>query len=311
MGARTGLDLNALRSVAAVAEAGGFTAAAERLGVTKARVSLDVARLEAQLGAGLFTRTTRRSTLTEAGAALLRDGLEPLRRLEAALGALGSPRGGLSGSLRVACTADQTMHALGRTVVEFAALHPGVQVDLRSSDRVVDLVEEGIDVAIRFGWLRDSSQRATRLGDFTQHVVAAPAYLKRRGTPRAPEDLAQHDWIALSLMPRPLTWSFSGPGGAQRSVRMSARLRTDSSLALRALLEAGGGVSVVDQFNAEAGLRAGTLVRLLPGWQLPAGGVHAVYPPGRHLPPKVRAFVEFYAASLARERGPAPRTQRG
>jgi len=307
MAAASDLDLNALRSVAAVAEAGGFTAAAERLGVAKARVSLDVARLERQLGTGLFTRTTRRTTLTEAGEALLRDGLAPLRQLEAALAVLGTPRSALAGSLRIASTADQTMHALGRAVVEFAALHPELQIELRSSDRVIDLVDEGIDVAIRLGWLRDSSLRATRLGDFEQHVVAAPVYLKRRGTPRSPEDLAGHDWIALSLLRRPLTWAFSGPGGVQRSVRVQARLRTDSSTSLRALVEAGGGISALDQFNAEAGLRAGTLVRLLPGWALPAGGVHAVYPPGRHLPPKVRAFVDFYAAFLARERAPRRR----
>lgn len=308
MASRTAVDLNALRSFAAVAEAGGFTAAAERLGLPKARISLEVARLEAQLGTGLFIRTTRRTTLTEAGEALLREGLEPLRRVESALASLGSPRGGeLSGSLRIATTADHAVHGLARAVVAFSALHPGLQVELRGSDRVVDLVEEGIDLAIRIGWLRDSSLRATRLGDFEQHLVAAPAYLKRAGTPRRPEDLAEHEWVALSLLRRPLTWTFAAADGRQCSVRMRSRLRSDAGAPLRALVEAGAGITVLDQFNAEAGERAGSLVRLLPGWSLPVGGVHAVWPPGRHVPAKVRAFVDFYAAHLAERRAPPRR----
>jgi DNA-binding transcriptional LysR family regulator len=310
MSSRSTLDLNALRSFAAVAEAGGFTAAADRLGVSKARVSLDVARLEARLGTGLFTRTTRRTALTESGEALLRESLEPLRSVEAALAAVGAPRDGLAGSLRIASTADQGLHALGRAIVEFSSAHPQLQVELRSSDRVIDLVQEGIDVAIRIGWLRDSSLRATRLGDFEQHLVAAPAYLKRRGVPRRPEDLVEHDWLALALLRSPLTWDFVGARGQVQRVRMHSRLRTDSSISLRALAEAGAGVTVLDQFNAEAGVRAGTLVRLLADWALPSGGVHAVYPPGRHVPAKVRAFVDFYAAFLAREPR-SPRRRKG
>lgn len=300
---RHAVDLNALRSVAAVAEAGGFTAAAERLGATKARVSQDVARLEARLGVGLFVRTTRRTSLTEAGEALLREGLEPLRRLEATLASLGRPRSaGLEGSLRIASTADHASQGLARAVAAFAALHPALQVELRSSDRVVDLVAEGVDLAIRIGWLRDSSLRATRLGDFEQHLVAAPGYLARRGMPRRPEELAAHDWVALSLLRSPLTWTFTSRGGQRRRVRMASRLRTDAALPLRALVEAGAGLSVMDQFNAEAGVAAGTLVRLLPQWQLPSGGIHAVWPPGRHTPAKVRAFVDFYAEWMARRR---------
>lgn len=300
------VDLNVLRSVAAVAETGGFTAAAERLGTSKARVSQDVARLEAHLGTGLFVRTTRRTTLTEAGAALLREGLEPLQRLESALSGVAAPRAAaLTGSLRIASTADHASQGLARAVAAFAAQHPGLQVELRSSDRVVDLVAEGIDLAIRIGWLRDSSLRATRLGEFEQHLVASPDYLARRGVPRQPGDLAAHEWVALSLLRSPLTWTFVSRGGQRRTVRMASRVRTDAALPLRALVEAGAGVSVMDQFNADAGVRSGRLVRLLPEWRLPSGGIHAVWPPGRHTPPKVRAFVDFYAGWMA-ERAKRP-----
>lgn len=306
MARRSTLDLNALRSFAAVAEAGGFTAAAERLGVPKARVSLDVARLEAQLGAALFLRTTRRTTLTDAGEALLRDGLEPLRRLEAAAAAVGQPRAAIAGSLRIASTADQAAQSLGAAIAAFAVAHPALEIELRSSDRVVDLVREGIDIAIRAGWLRDSSLRATRLADFEQHVVAAPSYLRRRGVPRVPQDLAGHDWLALTLLASPLTWTFTAADGEQRSVRMRSRLRADSTGALRALVEAGAGITVLDQANAEAAVRTGKVVRVLADWALPVGGLHAVYPAARQAPAKVRAFIDFYAEFLARGH-PAPR----
>ncbi|MGH6627818.1 MAG: substrate binding domain-containing protein, partial [Burkholderiaceae bacterium] len=174
----------------------------------------------------------------------------------------------------------------------------GLQIELRSSDHVVDLVKEGIDLAIRAGWLRDSTLRATKLGEFEQYVVASPAYLARAGRPAQPEDLTRHDWLALTLLPTPLTWKFSSAAGQTRTVRMNARLRTDSAATLRALLHSGAGISALDQFSGAEALRTGQLVRVLPEWSLPQGGVYAVYPPGRHVQAKVRAFIDFYAAFL-------------
>ncbi|HEY0202440.1 MAG TPA: LysR substrate-binding domain-containing protein, partial [Burkholderiaceae bacterium] len=198
------IDLNTLLTFAAVAEQGGFTAAAAQLGVAKARVSLDIARLEAQLGASLFARTTRRVSLTDAGQALYADCIPPLRGVQDALAGVAG-EGTLAGTLRISGTVAHVTQSLAAVVADFAAVHPALQVDLRTSDRVADIVREGIDVAIRVGWLRDSSLHATQLGDFAQHAVAAPAYLARMGTPRRPEDLASHDWVGLSLLPTPLT----------------------------------------------------------------------------------------------------------
>lgn len=294
-------DLNRLHVFAAVAACGGFTAAADHLGLSKARVSLDISRLEAHLGVTLFARTTRRVVLTEAGHALHQRCAPLLRELDEGLAVVqragdGGTPAPLQGSFRVACTVDHAAQSLAALVARFAALHPGLQVELRTSDAVVDLVAQGIDVAVRMGWLRDSSLRATRLGEFEQMVVAAPAYLARAGLPRGPADLARHEWLALTLLPTPLTWRFTGPRGAVRSVRMSGRLRCDSSAALRALLLAGAGVSVLGEPACRDALASGQLVRLLPQWQLPRGGIHAVYAPGRHVPAKVRAFIDFYAA---------------
>jgi len=181
----------------------------------------------------------------------------------------------------------------------FALLHPQVQIDVRTSDRVVDPVKEGIDVAMRMGWLRDSTLRAVKLGDFEQQVVASPGYLQRAGRrPRQPQDLADHEWVALDLLRSPLTWKFSAADGTIQTVRMKGRLRADSAATLRSLLEIDAGVSVLDQYSAAQAVSAGRLVRLLPRWSLPTGGLYAVFPPGRHMPAIVRAFVEFYRSTL-------------
>ncbi|MCG2586201.1 LysR family transcriptional regulator [Massilia sp. TS11] len=292
-------DLNDLAVFAAVADSGGFAAAAQRLGVAPAKVSVEVARLEKQLGLALFTRTTRKVVLTEAGAALYAEAAPLLSRLWDAMEAAPGAPGVLRGSLRIATSVEHAAQSLAPAVAAFARLHPELQIDLRSSDRVVDLVEEGIDVAIRMGWLRDSSLRAVRLRDFEQYVVAAPAYLQGRPLPQRPEDLLALDWLALSLLRTPLSWTFSAPDGSSQVLHLRSRLRVDSPSTLRALLAAGAGVSVLEEFSLKAALASGELVRLLPAWRLPTGGVFAVFPPGRQLPRKVQAFVDFYRAWLA------------
>lgn len=307
------IDLNPLPIFLAVVEAGGFTAAAERLGLSKAKVSFAVARLEQQVGASLFTRTTRRVSLTETGRALHERCAQPLAAILDSLCEVHEGRQDLAGTLRVACTPDHLAQGLASAVVEFMRLHPLVQVDLRASDQVVHSVEAGIDLAFRVGWLRDSSQRAVRLGDFEQVLVASPDYLRRLGAEIAhPEQLAALDWVALSLLGAPLTWTFTAPDGTASTVRMRSRLRVDSARALRTLLEGGAGVAVLDSLSAEASLRDGRLVRLLPQWQLPGGGIHAVYPPGRIVSPLARALVEFYRQRIALPgaAGPRPKASR-
>jgi DNA-binding transcriptional LysR family regulator len=292
-------DLNALPLFAAVAETGGFTAAADKLGLAKAKVSLAVARLEEQLGTSLFARTTRRVVLTEAGQALYAQCVPALRGVEESLAQVGNA-GQLGGVLRISVAVDYAMQSLAPALASFAARHPGLEIDVRTSDRVADLLKEGIDLAIRVGWLRDSSLRATKLAEFEQHVLAAPSYLEAAPPIRSPADLAQHAWIALTLLPTPLTWKFVSARGQSRTVRMSARLRTDSGATLRALLENGMGVSVMDSLSSAQAVQQGRLLRLLPQWSLPKGGVYAVYPPGRHVPAKVWAFIDFYSGWLER-----------
>lgn len=298
MAASGQIDLNSMTVFDSVAEAGSFTKAADRLGVAKAKVSVQVARLERQLGVALFARTTRQVQLTDAGRALHAQCQPLLRGLHEALAEAGSEQGELAGLLRLSCTAVHATQSVAPAVARFAALHPALQIDLRTGDRIADLVAEGIDLSFRMGWLRDSSQRAIRLGGFRQYVVAAPAYLARRGTPKRPQDLAQHEWIALSLLPTPHTWTFGGAGGKSVTVHMKSRVQVDAPGALLALAEHGAGVSVLEEKTVRPALDSGALVRLLPKWSLPDGGIYAVLPPGRHVPAKVRAFIDFYKGYL-------------
>ncbi|NMG36089.1 LysR family transcriptional regulator [Azoarcus sp. TTM-91] len=299
----TTLDLNALQIFAAVAEAGGFTAAALRLGMAKGQLSLQVRRLEARLGTALFTRTTRQVALTAAGQSLFEECGPLLDQLREAVERASAGEAELAGLLRISTSVDHAAQSLAPAVAHFSAQHPGVQVEIRSSDKVVDMVKEGIDLSIRLGWLRDSSQRALYLRAFDQYIVAAPTYLRRKGMPMRPTDLAEHEWIALTLLPTPLTWTLEQEGVEPATVQVSARLKVDSPAALRALLVEGAGISVLDERSVMPELAAGRLQRVLEGWQLKRGGIHAVLPPGRHVPARVRAFIDFYRNWLGVARG--------
>lgn len=300
MGRKRPLQLDRLVLFAAVAEEGGFTAAAERLDSSKTLLSQQINKLEAELGGALFTRTTRRVTLTEAGQRLFDECAPLLRDLATAVQRFDIARGQPSGTLRITAPPDYAAGVLGAALGEFVREHPQLQIDLIASSEVMDLVRERIDVAIRFGWLRDSSLRATRLTGFGQYVVAAPDYLARAGAPKRPEDLAGHRWIALSLLRTPLLWRFTTADGHQRSVRMQAAARANSPEALLGLLRGGAGISAIADFALEADLRSGRLQRVLLQWSLARGGIYAVYPAVRQVPAKVRNFIDFFRAYLNR-----------
>ncbi|MFZ6870778.1 LysR family transcriptional regulator [Undibacterium sp. Di27W] len=292
------IDLNSLTIFAAVVEAGSFTAAADRLDVAKAKISVQINRLEHQLGLSLFTRTTRQMALTDAGRHLHEQCQPLLSGLRDALTQVGSQQDELTGLLRISASVSHASLAIAPAVAEFSRLHPQLSMDLRTGDRISDLVADGIDLSFRMGWLRDSSQRAIKLGEFQQYIVAAPSYLKKHGTPKLPEDLRAHQWIALSLLPTPLTWKISDANGNVHSLHMKSRMQVDSPTALLTLLQHGAGISAMEEMSSAAAIKAGKLQRLLPDYELPRGGVYAVLPPGRHIPVKVRAFIDFYKSFI-------------
>ncbi|MFZ6690458.1 LysR family transcriptional regulator [Undibacterium sp. SXout20W] len=291
------IDLNALSIFEAVVDAGSFTAAANKLDVAKAKISINISRLEQQLSCTLFTRTTRKIVLTEAGR-LLHEQCQPLLYgLREALTQAGSEQvslGELTGVLRLSATVNQATQSLAQAVAQFAVLHPRLRIDLRTGDRISDLVADGIDLSFRMGWLRDSSQRAIKLGEFKQVMVAAPAYLKKHGKPTQLQDLRTHEWVALSLLPTPLTWKLTNIDGHVETIHMKSRIQVDAPNALLSLILHGAGVSVMDERTVQGVIDSGALVRLFPEWSLPVGGIYAVLPPGRLVPVKVRAFIDFY-----------------
>ncbi|MBT2772623.1 LysR family transcriptional regulator [Halomonas sp. ISL-60] len=291
-------DLNGLPIFVALVEAGSFTKAAERLGCTKTRVSLQIRQLETRLGVTLFLRTTRRVQLTQAGEALYHQCHPLLTDLQGALASAVSDTQQLHGELRITAPEDYAAGVLSEAVVAFRRLHSALHIQLRSGDQISDMVQDGIDLAFRLGWLKDSTLRARRLGVFQQHVVAAPDYLKRHGTPAHPEALEAYDWIAFTPLKAPLTWTFQRRD-KRYEVQMSAGLAANSTVSLVALLVAGGGLSVLPDITAAPEIAAGRLVRVLDEWALPEGGVYAVYPPGRHVTAKARAFMTFFDAWLA------------
>ncbi|MBR7800778.1 LysR family transcriptional regulator [Undibacterium fentianense] len=294
------IDMNALRIFDTVVAAGSFTAAANRLDVAKAKISVQIARLEQQLGTALFVRTTRRMNLTESGKALYAHCQIYLPALDETLSQLANrtQHETLQGVLRVSASVNHASQSVAPALAKFSIQHPQLKIDLRTNDRISDLVADGIDIAFRMGWLRDSSQRAMKLGEFQQWLMAAPSYLERCGTPKSPQELREHEWIALSLLPSALTWKFIDQQGQSQLVHMKSRLQVDAPSTLLALLVQGAGVSVMDEMSAQAVITSGKLQRLLPEWRLNPGGIYAVLPPGRHVPTNVRAFIDFYRQFL-------------
>jgi DNA-binding transcriptional LysR family regulator len=291
------LPLQELAVFAAVAETEGFTSAARRLRVSKAMVSVAIARLESRLGVRLFQRTTRRLSLTEAGAAALPHAQRALVAAqdaeEAATQLLASPRGVLRVNAPMSFGLLHVVPALG----EFARIYPEVKIDLVLDDRVLDLAEGGFDLALRIGDLADSTLVAKRVGTNRMAIVAAPSYLERRGSPSRPSDLAEHDALLYSLSPTGARWTLKR-GGETETVRVGGPLQANSSLALHTALLQGLGLARIPWFIAGDDLRTGRLVRVLPDWELPSQGIFAVTTARAYLPRKTLAFVEFFRARI-------------
>lgn len=287
---------------AQVVEANGFTAAAGRLGVSKAAVSKQVARLEDRLGVRLLNRSTRRLGLTEAG----RDFYERARRIldevEEAEQAASSRQVSPRGVLRVNAPVTYGISHLAPILPAFMQLYPEIQVELVMNDRFVDLIDEGFDLAVRVAALPDSSLVARRLWTARHLVCAAPGYLARRGTPGAPGDLAGHDCLLYSYLASGDEWRFTAPDGKPANVRVAGSLRSNNGDALRLAAVAGLGIIYSPAFFLGDDIAAGRLVPLLEGWRTLETAVHAVYPPGRPLGAKVRVFIDYLAETLGRTR---------
>lgn len=286
-------SLEGLSTFVAVVEKGGFAAAARSLGMTTSAVSKQVGKLEARLEARLLQRTTRRLSLTEAGEVFFAHARRAIAEAAAGREALVELAGAPRGELRLATPMSFGIRHVAPAVAMFMAAHGGVRVDMVLDDRIHDLVAGGFDLAIRIGALGSSgSVVARRLAAASSVLCASPAYLARRGTPRAPADLLAHDTLLYALSADAGRWTLDGPAGLAR-VDIAPRVICNNSLALREMALAGAGVLRVPIFAVDDDLAAGRLARVLAEWHLPHLDVFAIYPDRAFVPLKVRTFVEF------------------
>lgn len=294
----------ALRLFSRVARSGSFSKAGREEGISQPSASRIMAQLETEVGALLLVRTTRAVTLTEAGA----DYLSRVERIlsdldEADHAARGT--GELRGTLRVGVATSFCMREVVPRLPSFLERHPALQVELTMSDGRQDLIQEGLDLVLRFGPLADSSAVARRLGATTRMLVAAPSYIERRGAPLDPSDLADHDLIIGPGAMSRAGWSFSGHGRTV-NVRPEGRLRITVNEVATACAVTGLGILSTGDWGCRSELASGALVRVMADWSMGAEDVHALFVAGGAVKPSARAFVDHLAGGLRDAASDAP-----
>ena len=288
-----------LQSFVAVVEAGSFTAAADRLDTAKSAVSRRVSALEERLGVQLLRRTTRRLNLTDTGRSFYERSARILADLDEAEAAVLQEHGELRGTLRIALPLSFGVGHMGGVIAEFKRRHPRVEFDLDLNDRRIDLIEEGMDLALRIGRLRDSSLIARRLFEARTVVCASPAYLEEHGTPTTPKDLQSHACLVYGNLAEPGRWVYTDDAGNRQHVDVRVEMSASSGDFLNTVAAEGQGIVIQPTFIASSRICNGDLVPILTDYQWPVTPAWAVYPPTRHLSYRVRAFIDFLAEQFS------------
>ncbi len=284
--------LGAMEMFVRIVETGNFSAVARQLGTTQPTISKQLTALEKQLRTRLLNRSTRSLSLTEAGATYYERCRRIIDEVREAEGALGQLQSALTGTLHVNGSIALGQIFLAPLVLRFQRRYPELAVELSLSDRYIDLVEEGVDVAVRIGRLADSNLVARRLGSTRRVLVATPAYLAAHGTPAKPEDLAHHSCLLYAYLSSGNEWTFNGPEGEIR-VRVHGNFKANNGEAIRQALLANVGVAMSPDWLIHDKLESGEVVALLPEFAPPPLDINAVHPSGRHVSTKVRTFIEF------------------
>lgn len=291
------MDLNDILVFTKVVETRSFTGAAEQLGLPKSTVSRKLAQLEERLGVRLVQRTTRKLALTEIGEAYYERCARIVGDLAAAEQLVTDMQSTPRGRVRVTAPIDLSMRHLGAICARFVAAHPDVNVELEASDRVADLIEEGFDVAVRFGTLQESTLIARRLCKIETLLVAAPAYLARRGAPAIVDDLEEHERVLFTPSPRVQSWTLVH-GDATYEFGRPVRFSSNNVGAARDAVLAGAGIALLAEFMVADDIAAGRLVPVLRDWRSRAIDAHAVYPARQNLPPRLSLFLDHLARAL-------------
>ncbi len=287
-----------MRVFTAVVDAASFVAAGDALGMSKAAVSRYVSELEQRLGVRLMHRTTRRLSLTPEGEVFLARCRDILANIEASEAEISTHSVTASGLLKVSVPVSFGISHLAPLWSEFLDRHPQITLDIQLADRVIDLVDEGFDLAVRIARLPDSSLVSRRLASTRLVLCAAPSYLKRRGTPQHPSELTQHEVVSYSLMAMGDQWQFIGPEGPVSAKVRPRMWSNNGDTCISAALQ-GAGIQLQPTFLIEQQLASGQLVEILPQYRSVELGIYAVYPSRKFVLPKVRALVEFLSTKLA------------
>lgn len=293
---------HAITAFVRVVEAGSFARAAERLGVSVSAVSRQVAELEAHLAVRLLNRTTRRLSLTEGGQAFYERSVQLLADLDEAEVAVTSASIEPRGTLRLTCSATFGARHLAPAVAAFTSRYPQMRFYAELSERIVDLVEEGFDLAVRVGATGSQNLVARKIGSSRIVCCAAPSYLELHGEPREPEHLATHACMTYEYLPTRNVWSFRDPRGGERSVRIAGPVHANNGRFLEALAAEGAGIVREPDFIVGPDVRAGRLKAILTEFEPAPLPIYIVYPSRRHLSAKVRAFADFLSERFATEK---------
>jgi DNA-binding transcriptional LysR family regulator len=295
--------LTRIRAFIDVVEAEGFSAAARKIGRSKALLSKYVRELEDELGALLLNRTTRQFSLTEAGHTYFKRASEILREIDSLADVVRDSSGDVRGRIKLSAARTFADAPIGHALIDFARDHPDIVLDIHLDDRFVDLVEEGFDLAIRITRMESSSLIARRLAPFSIKVCASPDLVRSRGTPKTPQDLATLPCIIDTNGRWLSNWAFKGANDEAVTVAVSGPIEVNSPIAARAATVAGLGYCILPDFIAAEEIAAGRLVTVLDDFLPAGGGIFAVYPHRRYLPAKVRVMVD-YLADWFKRRGP-------
>ncbi|MDR3454717.1 MAG: LysR family transcriptional regulator [Rhodoferax sp.] len=293
-------DLNDMLYFTEVVASGGFAAAGRTLGLPKSRLSRRVADLEGRLGVRLLQRTTRKLSLTAVGEVYYRHCVAMRDEAQAADDAVAQAQSEPRGTVHVTCPVTLAQTVVGPILPQFLARHPQVRLDMEVSNRVVDLVEEGVDVALRVrpSTADSGSLVVKHLGTTQSLLVASPALLERQQRPATPDDLARLDTVAMSSSDGRTSWKLLGPDGAEHMFQHQPRFVADDLLTLKFAVLAGMGFCILPDYMCRDELQEGRLVPVLPGWEPPPAVVHAVFPSRRGLLPAVRTFLDFLGDNL-------------
>ncbi len=285
--------LTRMRAFIDVVEAEGFSAAARKIGRSKALLSKYVRELEDELGALLLNRTTRQFSLTEAGHTYYKRATELIREIDNLADIVRDSSGDVRGRIKLSAPRSFADEPIGQSLIDFAKAHPDIVLDIHLDDRFVDLVEEGFDLAVRISRLENSSLIARRLSPFRIRICASPDLIRRVGLPQTPQDLAGVPCIIDTNGRWMSNWPFAGDGGEMVTVSVTGPMEVNSPQVARAAAVAGLGFAILPDFIAAPELASGRLLSVLDDKVPTGGGIFAVYPHRRYLPAKVRVFVDF------------------